>query len=330
MKKQTSHHSIAEKLNIYTSLHLYKILFSLLITYTLFSLAGCSYSTIYTASPIEIDTIPFNLPTGVVTDSEENLYILDSGTHQVLKFNKNGNFLLAWGGEGSADGQILCYEEKGTICGLAIDSQDNIYVVDKGNYRIQKFDSTGNFLLAWGSQGIEDGQFIRPIYAAVGPQGNIFVSDDVNPVIQKFDGSGQFLLKWGELGKGNGQFRHATGIAVDSLGNVYISDYENRIIQKFDSNGEFLASWKTGSSRNNGTPEAIAIDDQDRIYVTDSKLKQIIIFDSSGETLTTIPLDSVGFFNRISPYGIAIDRTGDIYVTDRDNNRVLKYSQPDW
>ena len=42
---------------------------------------------------------------------------------------------------------------------LALDAQGNIYVIDGGNHRVQKFDQNGNFLLTWGSQGAGDGQF---------------------------------------------------------------------------------------------------------------------------------------------------------------------------
>ncbi len=272
--------------------------------------------------------IEFNLPTGLATDSVDNLYIFDSGSQRVLKFDKDGNFLIEWGGYGTEEGKFNCHEDKGTICGLAVDSQNHIYVVDKGNYRIQKFDAEGNFLTSWGTQGTGNGQFIRPIYVAVDLQGNVFVTDDRNPVIQKFDKDGQFLLKWGSFGTKNGQFRHATGIATDSEGNVYISDYTNRVVQKFDNNGTFLAAWKTGENHKSGTPEALVIDHNDRIYITDSKLKQIEIFNSEGVSLKSISLEGAGLFNRISPYGIAINSSGYLFVSDRKNHRVLKYTKP--
>ncbi|MCA9954276.1 MAG: 6-bladed beta-propeller [Ardenticatenaceae bacterium] len=271
-----------------------------------------------------------SLPTGLAVDSVGNVYVFDSGSHRVLKFDPAGALLRQWGGEGPAEGQFNCYEDKGTICGLAVDGQDNVYVVDKGNYRIQKFDADGNFLLSWGSQGTGDGQFVRPIYVAVDAQGHVFVTDDRNPVVQKFDADGVFLGKWGSQGAAAGQFYHATGIAVDSEGNVYISDYENQNIQKFDNNGRFLLTWKTGTNARTGTPEAIAIDANDRIYVTDSELKQVEIFDQNGETLQTIALPGLGLLNRISPYGIAVDLSGNLLVTDRANNRIVQYAVPVW
>lgn len=309
-----------------------KFLIAFLVLALLASLIGCSNSSVSTIGELTLvgPAVTLNLPTGLATDSTGNLYIFDSGSHRVLKFDKEGNFILEWGGQGSEEGKFNCYEDKGTICGIAIDAQDNLYVVDKGNYRIQKFDGEGNFLLTWGGQGTEDGQFIRPIYVAIDSQNNVFVTDDRNPVIQKFDSNGQFLGKWGSFGEAEGQFRHATGIAVDSEGNVYVADYENRRIQKFDNDGQFLLAWETGNGGQSGVPEAIAVDGDDRIFVTDSDLKQVEIFDQNGATLNVVDLQGVGIFNRISPYGIAVDISGNLYISDRQNNRVMKYMVPLW
>jgi tripartite motif-containing protein 71 len=262
----------------------------------------------------------FNLPTGLAIDAKGNLYVLDSGNHHVLKFDKTGNLILGWGKFGTDCGEFNFYEDRGTVCGIAIDYQGNVFVVDKGNYRIQKFDGEGNFLTAWGGKGKANGQFIRPIYVASDVQGHVFDTDDRNPMVQKFDNNGQFLLKWGGLGDNNGQFKHATAIAADSEGNIYISDYENERVQKFNNDGLFLTSWSTGENEKSGTPEAIAIDGSDKIYVTDSELNQVEVFDKAGVSLKTIKLPRKGL-----PYGIAIDSEENLYVSDRQKNRIMKY-----
>ena len=67
-----------------------------------------------------------------------------------------------------------------------MDSSGNVYVSDRYNHRIQKFDSSGNFLLKWGSFGTGDGQFARPRGNAVDSSGNVYVVDAYNHRIQKF------------------------------------------------------------------------------------------------------------------------------------------------
>ncbi|MBI3743628.1 MAG: hypothetical protein HY261_05000, partial [Chloroflexi bacterium] len=85
-----------------------------------------------------------------------------------------------WGSEGSGDGQF------NMPSGIAVDAQGNVYVADRGNYRIQEFTSTGKFLTKWGSEGSGDGQFNSPFGVAVDGVGNVYVADFDTPGIQKF------------------------------------------------------------------------------------------------------------------------------------------------
>lgn len=77
-----------------------------------------------------------------------------------------------------------------------------LYVVDSANFRVQKFDMTGEFIMAWGSFGNGDGQFYFPRGVAVDQEdGSVYVVDMGNHRIQKFDTSTnvlpQLLTKWG-------------------------------------------------------------------------------------------------------------------------------------
>ena len=96
---------------------------------------------------------------------------------------------------------------------LAFDSENNLYVTDLGNARVQKFDSNGNFLLEWGSKGTESGQFGHPSGIAISDE-FVFVVDNRNHNVQKFDLDGNFLLKWGSYGSDNGFFKSPRGITI--------------------------------------------------------------------------------------------------------------------
>ncbi len=61
--------------------------------------------------------------------------------------------------------------------GVAVDSSGKVYVADKRNHRIQKFDSIGTYITQWGSYGSGDGQFWKPDGVAVGSSGNVYVAD---------------------------------------------------------------------------------------------------------------------------------------------------------
>jgi tripartite motif-containing protein 71 len=106
----------------------------------------------------------------------------DSVNSPILAQQDEYSFITKWGSEtpGTGDGQFI------NPVGLATDSSDNIYVADRGNNRIQKFDSDGNFITKWGTPGIGDGQFEEPTGIAVDSLDNVYVVDRGNSRIQVF------------------------------------------------------------------------------------------------------------------------------------------------
>jgi hypothetical protein len=77
-----------------------------------------------------------------------------------------------------------------------VDASGSVYVADTGNHRIQKFDSSGTFVIKWGTYGSGNGQFNKPVGIAVDASGYVYVADNDNYRIQKFakdsDGDGIF------------------------------------------------------------------------------------------------------------------------------------------
>jgi DNA-binding beta-propeller fold protein YncE len=141
---------------------------------------------------------------------------------------------MSWGTTGTGDGQFILPH------GVVVDSHGDLYVSERGNARIQKFDSNGNFLMKWGSEGTGDGQFSHMEHIAIDSSDNIYVADPQSdasgngiPRIQKFASNGTFITKWGSFGKGDGQFVDPEHIAVDSKGFVYVTDRSNNNVQKF-------------------------------------------------------------------------------------------------
>jgi tripartite motif-containing protein 71 len=97
-----------------------------------------------------------------------------------------------------------------------------MYVTDMNNHRIQKFDSQGNFISMWGSEGEADGQFAWLESVDTDSRDNVYVVEVDNERVQKFTSDGQFISKWGTGGEANGQFRKPAGIAIDASDNVYL------------------------------------------------------------------------------------------------------------
>jgi len=118
------------------------------------------------------------------------------------------------------------------IRSVAVDNDGNIYSADDDNHRIQKFDSTGNFLLAWGTQGSNEGEFNRPWDIGIDSANFIYVVDSKNDRIQKFDSDGNFVLQWGG-------FQSPYDIDINN-GHVFVGERQGRKIQKFDLLGNLL------------------------------------------------------------------------------------------
>ena len=220
------------------------------------------------------------------------------------------------------------------VRGIAVDHQGNLYVVDCESNRIQKFDSEGEFITAWGNEGSGDGEFqlwhIRgasryPVGdVAVDAQGHVYVADTGNSRIQVFDSEGQFLFKWGELGTGDGQFYMPTGVAIGPNGDVYVADISRRDVQRFDSEGQFLAKWSV-PDMDGEDMLAPAVDKKGNVYVPTLETKDVSKFDGEGKLLARIGEEGSGDGQLSDPWGVAVDSGGNVYVADSDNCRIQRF-----
>ncbi len=246
-------------------------------------------------------------------------------------------FLFSFGTRGSGDGQFI------HPFGIAVDVSGDIYVVDTGNRRIQKFDPDGNFIFKFGTPGTRDGRFFEPRGITLDGSGNIYVADAFNDRVQKFDSSGNFVFMWGwgvrdgseEFqictencrpgldGSGDGQFNVPSGVAVDGSGDIYVADTGNRRIQKFDPDGNFI--FKFGTLAGLAVPVGVAVDVSGDIYVADTGNDRIQKFDPDGNFIFKFgtPGSEDGEFKQ--PVGVAVDVSGDIYVADTGNDRIQKF-----
>ena len=239
--------------------------------------------------------------------------------------------------------------------GIAVDSTGNLYVADTGNNAIRKITSGGVVSTLAGAgqfnSGSADGtgaaaRFNIPNGIDVDSTGNLFVTDMYNHTIRKITPTGlvsTFAGTAGSTGSADGtgaaaRFNVPNGIVLDSTGNMYVTD-NGSCIRKITSLGvvSTLAgvAGSTGSADGAGTtarffdPKNIDIDSTGNLYVADARhtIRKItptgIVSTFAGTAGSPGTEDGTGAAARfIFPYGIAVDSTGNVYVTE--NCRIRK------
>jgi DNA-binding beta-propeller fold protein YncE len=304
-------------------------------------------------------------PVGVAVDSAGSVYVADQGDNRIEKYDSQGNFLRTWGKDVDTNGGIgfeICTVaasckagaggglggEFDGVAAIATDAAGSVYVGDYGNRRIQKFDSQGNFLRAWGEDVDQAG--------GTGYEICIVASS----------------CKRGSMGTLGGEFDGFGGIGTDSSGSVYVTDPGNQRVQKFDAGGSFQRAWGKDVDQAGGTgfeictvaasckagvsygglggeltyPRGIDADATGSVYVNDGYRVQK--FDSLGNfqrawgkdvdqaggtgfeictvaaSCKTAANGALGGELAVG-VGVAVDSLGSVYVSDANNQRVQKF-----
>ncbi len=151
------------------------------------------------------------IDTGGVDSADHDMYILDART---------GGLITKVGGRGTEPGQFNLPLQVTTA------ADGTVYVVDKGNFRVQAFNHEGHYLHNFGTIGRYPGQFFSPKGIATDPTGNVYVVDTAFGNVQIFDPTGTLLMVIGQRGQSSkpGNYMLPAGVAVDESGRVYIVD----------------------------------------------------------------------------------------------------------
>lgn len=119
-------------------------------------------------TPFETFSFPsLEFPSDIAIDSKNDIYIVDSHNHRILKFNSNGNFILSFGRQGKGHGEFL-YPQS-----MAIDQFDNIFVSDLNNNRIQFFSPVGEHYFSFSRNGSKE-NIESPTVLACGKDNSLF------------------------------------------------------------------------------------------------------------------------------------------------------------
>jgi prepilin-type N-terminal cleavage/methylation domain-containing protein len=266
---------------------------------------------------------------------------VNGGVVTTLAGSTNGNL------DGTGTAARFSYPD-----GIAIDNSGNFFIADRGNNEIRKMTVAGvvTTFAGSGAQGASNGtgtaaQFYYPEGIAIDSSNTLYVTDRANNLIRKITSAGAVstFAGSGTAGSADGtgtsaQFNAPYGIAVDSSGTVYVVDSGNNEVRKITSAGVVttLAGQitagnvdGTGTSAQFSSPYGIVIASSGDLYVADSNNNTIRKV-TTGGTVTTFAGDgTTGYIDATGtaaelrhPFGIAVDASGNFYVTDRSNYRI--------
>jgi DNA-binding beta-propeller fold protein YncE len=164
----------------------------------------------------------FNYPADVAVAPSGDFYVADGYRNsRVVKYNRDGKFLLEWGKKGTGPGEF------NVVHTIVLDDQGRVYVGDRENRRVQIFDSNGKFLQQWTHVGSPWGLDITP------DRKHILLADGYNNRILLLNLEGQIQGALGNFGHSASEFIHAHAIAAAANGDIYVAEAENWRIQKF-------------------------------------------------------------------------------------------------
>jgi hypothetical protein len=252
------------------------------------------------------------------------LYVVDVNNDIVQVINPNtGDFIRKWGTTGAGNGQ---YD---TPFSLLV-YNDEVYVGDFGNERIQVTDLDGVYQRKWGSAGAGNGQFNQARGICEGG-GEIYVTDLGNGRIQVFDPDGTYKRKWSTvLGSGpGGCFFYGSELYVSAQGGVGCS------VEVYNSAGILQRSWQVSDATKTALSYGIAVDSNGVVYVphrpdaANPNTWIIKLFSSTGTYLATYgSYGTLIYENRSQMGNIFLDSRDTLYKADSVLARISKHVYP--
>jgi len=300
----------------------------------------------------------FHFPGGIAVANDGTVYVADTDNDTIRAIASSGSVTTIAGRAGrssSADGQGTAARFEDPFS-TAVDANGIVYVADSAAHVIRRITPDGmvtTYAGSPGAYGSADGtgaaaRFYSPFGVAVDAAGNVYVADSLNHTVRKIAAGGIVTTLAGSAqsgGKADGagttaRFDQPFGIAVDANGNVYVSDAIACTVRKITSAGvvSTLAGLAgtpgsadgPGNSARFTVPYGVAVDTTGSVFVIDHGNHTIRKVTADG-VVTTLAgtagsaglVDGSGAAARfLYPSGIAVDRNGDIFVADTDNQVI--------
>jgi DNA-binding beta-propeller fold protein YncE len=210
------------------------------------------------------------------------------------------------------------------VAGVAVDGEDRVFLICRGDHPVICYDRSGSFLGSWG-----EGQFTYRTHGiTIAPNGTVWCTDDGNHTVRQFTPDGRLLMTLGTMNAPSatgydgkdymtisapaGPFNRPTNIAVGPTGDLYVSDgYGNCRVHRFSPSGELERSWGVPGDGPGQfyLPHGIACAADGRVFVCDRENDRIQIFSPDGEYLAE-------WTDTQRPTHLVFDAHGRAYVSE--------------
>ena len=209
------------------------------------------------------------------------------------------------------------------VAGVATDSQDNVYVFNRGEHPVIVFDREGTFVRSWG-----EGTIARAHGIYITPDDRLFLTDDKDHTVTEYTPAGERVMTMGVSGRPSdtgvigmdyrtiaraaGPFNLPTNLVAAGGERLYVTDgYGNARVHAFSSTGEYQFSWGAlGSGPGEfHLPHGIDVDGRGRVFVADRENSRIQLFDAEGGFLEE-------WRDIVRPTDLFIDDDDTVYVAE--------------
>ena len=196
--------------------------------------------------------------------------------------------------------------------GVAVDSEDRVYVFQRQGSPVLVFDHAGHFVESWHRQ---NGLPADAHHIHVGPDDTVYLTDRDSHMVLLYDTQGELLRSLGTRDEAAMQapFNHPADACVAPSGEIYVADgYGNSSVHRFGADGEYISSFGS-PGRGPGqfvVPHSIRVSQDGRVYVADRENHRVQVFTSEGEF-------QAEWTDFKCPMGVHIDADQVVYVTDQ-------------
>ena len=294
-------------------------------------------------------------PNALAFDASGNLFIADSGSCRIRRVDAATGMITTVAGSGSegysGDGGPATSARLLFPYGVAVDGSGNVFIADSYNYRIRRVDAATGMITTVAGSGSEGGysgdggpatsaSLNVPSGVAVDGAGDLFIADTYDNRIRRVDGS------TGIITTVVGNLSHPSSVEVDGMGNLLIADTRNNFVRLWDTSTQALTT-----TAGNGTlfysgdggpatiaslsfPQGVAVDVAGNVLISDSSSNRIRKVNAITGIITTVAGTGLQGYtgdggaatsaDLSGPYGVALDGTGNLFISDSGNNVVRR------